>query len=584
MGRAGLTHLSVLSVVAIVVVVVVVVLSEGCCQERRRSSSGVNPPPGGHYRVVRGDPFVMPCVDPGSPPGSTRPLSSGRVVWSRSRSRSRVEAEDPTALPSISPPGREEEEEEESVVSTGNLLEIPALTEELSGRYWCRTASGQGSDFHLEVLEESRWGCSEPGPTKLTLTEDTAGEIDCLPSSCGDPEPPDTRVTWYKGGRAISDLQQQRDVCAEGRRLLLCKVDRTDSSVFSSPDTRNGPMVLVPHGNSTKEVVVGEPHTLLCTAKFGFQRTFDPVVRWYSSGDQGHQMVLIGQQKEQKRERLTRYETLVTQAAVLPALTELQLHHVFTCRAANGVGNASATTRLQRRDAAGRRLAVTVGPLVCVVLLAGLLVTVLRLHTLELTLIYRSYWQKDRKDIDVFLSHGRSCMLEDATGSQTHALLSSRPGPPRGGSPLANTPLEVLLRRLFESSGYRLFLMERDLLPGGVYTEDVVGVLRRSRCLICLLSGHFLSDRSAVFVLEAGVQALLQDPHLRVLVIWTEPRPKSMCGLDPPLPRLVHRALRVLPGLDWLPGLPPDSTRTFWKSFWKVMPKQSSVQLIQRDP
>ena len=47
--------------------------------------------------------------------------------------------------------------------------------------------------------------------------------------------------------------------------------------------------------------VKGEPHTLLCTVRFGFQRTFSPTVQWYSSsdGDQG-QVVLIGHQEEQK--------------------------------------------------------------------------------------------------------------------------------------------------------------------------------------------------------------------------------------------------------------------------------------------
>ncbi|CAL8350908.1 unnamed protein product [Merluccius merluccius] len=278
------------------------------------------------------------------------------------------------------------------------------------------------------------------------------------------------------------------------------------------------------------------------------QRTFSLTVQWYSSsdGDQG-QMVLIGQQEEQKRERLNPHETQVTQGAYLPAAAELHLHHIFTCQAANAVGTTSANITLQRQDAACRWLAAAaVCPVVCVVLLTGLVVTV-RIHTLELTLIYRSYWQST--------NYGG--------GSQP--------------SSEAHTPLEVLLRLCLEGSGYQLFLLERDLLPGGVYTEDVVGILQRSRCLVYLLSSDFISNSSAVFVLEAGVQALLRDPHLRVLVIWTEPRPASMAQLDQPLPRLVHRALRVLPGLDWLPGLPPDSSRSFWKSLWKAMPKPRST-------
>ncbi|KAK0134031.1 Interleukin-18 receptor accessory protein [Merluccius polli] len=355
----------------------------------------------------------------------------------------------------------------------------------------------------------------------------------------------------------------------------------------------------------------GEPHTRLCTVRFGFQRTFSLTVQWYSSGDgDPGQMVLIGQQEEQKcvqrkmkslklngnecliscntrlRERLNPHETQVTQGAYLPAAAELHLHHIVTCLAANAVGTTSANITLQRQDAGRWLAAAAVCPVVCVVLLTGLVVTV-RVHTLELTLIYRSYWQstnyggEDRKDIDVFLSHACSHPSEDGTGRDT-SLLSFQSGE-HGSQPSseAHTPLEVLLRLCLEGSGYQLFLLERDLLPGGVYTEDVVGILQRSRCLVYLLSSDFISNSSAVFVLEAGVQALLRDPHLRVLVIWTEPRPASMAQLDQPLPRLVHRALRVLPGLDWLPGLPPDSSRSFWKSLWKAMPKPRGVPLTQ---
>ncbi|CAL8246476.1 unnamed protein product [Lota lota] len=433
MGWVGLTHLFVLAMAP--------GLTKGCCQEIRhkRIPEKVKHPPRSHYRVVLGDPFVMTCVNPGSP------LIREGVVWSRSRAE--AEMEDPVPLP----PTPLTREDGESIVSRENLLKIPAMTAELSGNYSCRTASGEGLDLQLQVLEETRLGCSELGPTQVTLTLGKRGEIYCPPSSCRDPELSDTQVTWYKGGRAISELQQIRDVCGEGLRLVLCTVYKTDSAVYSCdrhtrgleplwttrralnvkvipPDTRNSPMILVPNGNRPEEVI-GEQHSLLCKVKFGFERNFTPMVRWYSSraADQA-QMVLIDQQEEQKRENLSTHETLVTQVAVLPAVTELHLQHNFTCLATNAVGTNNSTTRLWRRDTAGHWLVGAVCPIVCVVLLTGLVVIV-HLHNLELTLIYRSYWQStnhagDRKDIDVFLSHGWSHASEDVTGSHTSLLLS----------------------------------------------------------------------------------------------------------------------------------------------------------------
>ncbi|XP_030232553.1 interleukin-18 receptor accessory protein isoform X3 [Gadus morhua] len=581
MGWVGLTHLFVLAITP--------ALTEGCCHDiqPQRTSESVRHPPRHHYRVVLGEPFELKCVAAVSPGSDVR--------WSRFGAGSGVE--DPVP------------------VSTENLLKIPAVTADHSGNYSCGNESGALLDLQLQVLEGSRRACSELGPKQVTLTLGAGGGIDCPPSTCGDPDLNNSQVTWYKKGRSISELKKQKrkDVRCEGPRLTLITVSDKDSDVFycdrhaSGPgplwitrravnvnvipqDTEDPPTILDPNSNKTEEVVIGEPHTLRCKVTFGFERNISSKVQWYTNtaADQALKF-LIGQQ-EQTREITTFSHTEVTQVAVLKVVTELHLQQVFSCLATNAKGTTNCTVRLRRRDA-GHWLTGAVVPVVCVVLLTGLGV-VLHLRTLELTLIYRSYWQssdhvgEDSKDIDVFLFHAWSHASEDGTGTHT-ALLpspSGEQGSPLSSEPLSYTPLEVLLRLTLEGSGYRLFLMERDLLPGGAYTEDVVRVIQRSRCLVCLLSGDFLSNSSAVFMLEAGIQALLRDHELKVMVIWTEPRPASMGQLDPPLPRLVHRALRVLPCLDWLPGLSPDSSRMFWKSFWKAMPKQNGASLTQSQP
>ncbi|XP_059926775.1 interleukin-18 receptor accessory protein-like isoform X2 [Gadus macrocephalus] len=499
-------------------------------------------------------------------------------------------------------------------VSTENLLKIPAVTADHSGNYSCGNESGALLDLQLQVFEGSRRACSALGPKQVTLTLGAGGKIDCPPSTCGDPDLFNSQVTWYQNGRSISEMQKKRGVCSEGPRLMLCTVYAQDSQavfycdrhakgpgplwitrravnvIVIPSDTEIPPTILDPNNNKTEEVVIGEPHTLRCKVTFGFERNISSKVQWYTNTAADQALKILIDQQEQTREEMMFNQTEVTQVAVLKVVTELHLQQVFTCLATNAKGTTNCTIRLRRRDAAGHWLTAAVVPVMCVVLLTGLGVG-LHLRTLELTLIYRSYWQSsdhvgDSKDIDVFLSHAWSHASEDGTGTHT-ALLpspSGEQGSPLSSEPLSYTPLEVLLRLALEGSGYRLFLMERDLLPGGAYTEDVVRVIQRSRCLVCLLSGDFLSNSSAVFVLEAGVQALLRDHELKVMVIWTEPRPASMGQLNPPLPRLVHRALRVLPCLDWLPGPSPDSSRMFWKSFWKAMPKQNGASLTQSQP
>lgn len=101
------------------------------------------------------------------------------------------------------------------------------------------------------------------------------------------------------------------------------------------------------------------------------------------------------------------------------------------------------------------------------------------------------------------------------------------------------TPLEALLPQVLEEQwGFRLCLLERDLLPGGgesdtrsvgqrwggggggqhadcplfvsAYTSDVVLAIQRSQMLVCVLSADYLADSNAVFVLESGVQVELR--------------------------------------------------------------------------
>lgn len=146
-------------------------------------------------------------------------------------------------------------------------------------------------------------------------------------------------------------------------------------------------------------------------------------------------------------------------------------------------------------------------------------------------------------------------------------------------------PLEVLLPQVLEDQwGYHLCLLERDLLPGGVYTNDVVHAIQRSRMLLCLVSADYLCNSNAVFVLESGIQALLQDSHIKLLVIWINRTSVSFSQLDPPLPSLVQRGLKVLPSLDWTSGKPARATGHFWKSLKKAMPARAKATFTETKP
>ncbi|XP_054626636.1 uncharacterized protein LOC129178421 isoform X6 [Dunckerocampus dactyliophorus] len=223
-------------------------------------------------------------------------------------------------------------------------------------------------------------------------------------------------------------------------------------------------------------------------------------------------------------------------------------------------------------------------PVAGLLLVAGLVI-VLHVKWLELQLIYMSRFQHgkaddEEKDFDVFLSYVWTTPCAEAS-----ATLSSLSGPHLKdylsaldlsfeGESGNQTPPEVLIYKVLEDLwGYRLCLLERDMLPGGAFTNDVVHALRRSQILICVISDDYLSNSDAVFVLESGIQVLLQSSALKILLIWTSKRPTSFIQPYSPLPSVVQRALKVLPSLDWPSGKAGRATSNFWRSLRKALPK-----------
>ncbi|KAM4631409.1 interleukin-18 receptor accessory protein-like [Polymixia lowei] len=584
------------------ILAIIPIFLEGCCVVKHQTEN-IQEPTENHYnyRAVQGDVFMMPCVNP-----STQHYE--KVVWSRHAERGDVTA-------SLSSDATRREEE--GVVSKDNVLTFPALEAKHSGNYTCRTG-GRKMFLHLQVLEKAGLGCPKPEGSELILIEGKSKEIPCPAFTCGD-HAYNTDVTWHKNGTALAELQRMRGVCKKNGSLFLCTVYKADKAVFFCDrntseqgvlwinrravstkvipmDTKVSPVITHPR-NETEEVEIGQPYTLTCNVTFGFERNSSSLIQWYSSNQGTKEDMILMKMESPVTLRELESGTVVTRRAVIEEVTSLNLNHTYTCIASNAVGNSSATIKLKRKTGV-KWPAMVAYPTVTLVLVAGLGVIVY-VKWLELSLLYRSHWPhenngEDEKEFDVFLSYVWSPLSEEV---EALAMFSpSRPDTYEEASPSSmdhltieegyatQTPLEVLLPQVLEDQwGYRLCLLERDLLPGGAYTEDVVHTLQRSRMLICLLSADYLSSSNAMFVLESGIQALLQGSHLKLLLIWM--RGKSACvdQLNPALPTLVRRALRVLPALVWAQGEPAKSTSNFWRSLRTAMPIQSGAFFTQID-
>ncbi|XP_071002662.1 interleukin-18 receptor accessory protein-like [Oncorhynchus clarkii lewisi] len=587
------------------------------------------------YKAFSGEGFVMQCTKPQSAGLCERlyniTASSEEADWSKAEGETNRDRDDG------------------AVTGRGNALWFSTVTAKDSGKYTCHTG-GMVIHVYVEVLERASLGCRDTEENRVTLVLGKGGRIPCPGIKCRTQR---SEVTWYKDARPVCEIQDKRTISVVDRyTLLLGTVYVSDATVYFCDytyeengipwtvrrsvnvsvipaDTKDPPQITYPHGNE-EGVELGEPHNLSCQVHFGFQRTFDPVVQWWISSHSNHEgmMNLMEMEAQQVWERsIEEFEFTVTRTAQILEVTQLHLDSTFTCLAQNSVGNSSATIRLTRKSAVSRVL-VIVCPVVSLLFVAGMGITV-HVYWLEISILYRIYLPykqttTDDKEYDAFVSYVPSSSSEEAG---------------RGGREEA---LEVLLPRVLEGQwGYHLFLLERDLLPGGAYTEDVVCAIRSSRRLVCVLSPDYLAS-TCLFELETGIRALQQDPHFRLILIWTSPNPSTTSpnpsttspnpsttspstspsptspspnptspspsptspNLSPspsttsrplslplshtlgmvtpasPMPPLVRRAIRVLPALHWTPQ---DQGRMITSSnsgsrFWRSLHKAMPAQ------
>ncbi|XP_069029954.1 interleukin-18 receptor accessory protein-like isoform X2 [Embiotoca jacksoni] len=473
-----------------------------------------------------------------------------------------------------------------------------------SGKYTSLT--GGQLAFHLQVVERVNLGCFHGEESKVNLRVNIFGKISCPGLTCSN----NTDVIWYKHE---SMLEKRISVCKKGGWLHFCQVRELDFGVYfcDSKIIEQGvtwifrtavnvrvipyhtvprpPRITYPNDNMTEEVELGRPHNLTCEVYFPFKIQLSPKVQWYTSYGDSMEKMTPQQMLTPQPKKMPLGEYGVRQRAIITEVTPQHLDHTYTCITSNTVGSNSVTIKLIRK--LKERWPPLVGYTIASFLLVAGMGIILHVKWLELQLIYRSHFQYgkhdgEEKEFDVFLSYvwsppttaakvmdGLTFSSRSGTFNDEEAclcsldLLTSREGK------ATQRPLEVLLPQVLEDQwGYRLCLLERDVLPGGAYTNDVVLAIQRSRMLICVLSADYLANSNTVFVLESGVQALLQKSELKLLLIWTNGASASISQPDPPLPALVRRALRVLPSLDWSSDKPARPNSNFWRSLKKAMP------------
>ncbi|XP_066477430.1 interleukin-18 receptor accessory protein [Tiliqua scincoides] len=458
-----------------------------------------------------------------------------------------------------------------------NSLWFDPITVNDSGTYLC-TNRKKFVNIFVDVQTKKMANCSANSTSELDVVVEQAASIACPGKKCF-PHLQRSPVKWHKNGIEISHQEDRPGLRLRSDKILLRPAYDKDHGVYVcdymlidnniqwtvrtivtvniiTKDTVNSPTVLDPYYVRTLEVELGKALELKCRAQFGFEKISSSSMQWYKENGKNKQ--LVQQQWVHPKGLEGEIFELILK---LTEVTEEDLNSSFICMAHNSIGTSTGVFKLNRKTEKVKFFLVT---LCCVIIiLLGLFLGSMFVyqHWIEILLFCRNYMAKDEtvgdsKEFDAFVSYAKADSPEaDLVFFNESQVVKEE-----------TLALEHLPQVLENKYGYKLCLTERDILPGGAYTDDIVSALRKSRRAIIILSSRYVNGQ-AMFELEASINSALEDKTIKLILIQFEPFQEPQL-----LPHKVKKALRVLPRIPWKPSTSPTANKKFWKTLRYRMP------------
>ncbi|XP_062983739.1 interleukin-18 receptor accessory protein [Elgaria multicarinata webbii] len=520
------------------------------------------------YRAISGQKFAVSCdllaEDPASIFNSSR-LYESQVQWYQQSSNGGVTELLHKATTNLT--------------LQGNFLWFNPITVQDSGTYICMNREKKWPCLNIFIAVQTKEvaHCSGDIVSNRYLLVEQGASIACPGKNCYS-NLQRSSVKWYKNGIKVRlrkdirpSLQFKHDkivlhsVYAKDNGTYICDYMMIDNNTqwrmrtvvdvtIISKDTMNPPKVLDPSDVRTLEVEPGQLLELECKAQFGFEMKASSLMQWFRKNSKRKQLL---QEKWVHPKGLE--GQIFSHIFKLTKVTEEDLSSHFICLAQNSIGNSTGMFKLRRTNKAVPFL-VTLSCTVIIlfgVISGGVLIY---WRWIELVLFYRNYLASaetlyDSKEFDAFVSY-------------------AKPDSPEADQALYNEEqfaLEFLPQVLENEYGYKLCLSERDILPGGAYTDDIVTAVKKSRRAIMILSPSYFKNSLALFELKAAVNTMLEDKTIKLILIQFEPfqEPQS-------LPHKVKKALKILPRITWKSATSPAANKPFWKKLRYYMPVKHS--------
>ncbi|KAM4048471.1 interleukin-18 receptor accessory protein-like isoform 2-T2 [Anomaloglossus baeobatrachus] len=441
----------------------------------------------------------------------------------------------------------------------------------------------------MTVHATERENCQNDGPQTFFFTVIDTPSISCPSLSC--PLGKNIRnVTWYKTLKFSSVTSENRlslkiinnmihfsKILVPDAGIYICDyalymhgkewIMRETLQIFVDvPDTRKPPNISGPSNGTELEVELEKPYNLTCEVFFGYERSFNPVIKWtILHPEVKERSALIGGRELclHTTNRLKGYDCTLTMP--LKSVTTSDLRAMFQCSAQNSVGNVTSTVKLSRKeiDIVFRRNVLCVSVVLLLIMLLG--AGTAYLYWVEIVLLYRHYLSKDEtigdgKEFDAFISYA----TQTSEFSEEEIIESYYDN--YEDEQFATQLLPSILE---DNYNYKLCIFERDILPGGAYVEDIAKIIKRSRRAIFILSQRYITG-PRLFELQAAITwSLEEQENLKLILIKLKPfkEPET-------IPHIVKKALRALPTVSWKGDINSKSAHTskFWKRIRYYMP------------
>ncbi|NXM21491.1 I18RA protein, partial [Ploceus nigricollis] len=520
------------------------------------------------YRAINGEEFVLQCALPDRDATNiynNSLLNHHKVKWFWHQ-------KDKETLKDI--------KESSNLTFQGDALWFKPIRDSASGVYICKIwGKIPCLKIVLDVQTKKAAKCSGYDTNILYLLAGSGNSITCPGTKCySHIKKPD--VKWYKDGHQIKYRKSRPSLKLKQNEIYLNPTYDKDAGIYvcdytlsdnitkwtvrtavtvevTAKNTIHPPNLLYPNGVVILEVEVGKPLELECRVQFGFETVSPMRVMWKRNNEENVNEKL--NQKTTVYPKGLKGHTLL-HVASLKEVTEKDLRSNFTCFAENSVGNATAVIQLKRKK---KVLFLYVLCSAISTLFAFVLCTAfIYQHWIEIVLMYRSYLvhnksKEDGKEFDAFVSYAKLNSSESDS-----ALISEE-----------KFALELLPDMLENKYGYKLCILERDILPGGAYTDEVVTAIKQSRRVIIILSPAYVSGPS-IFELQAAVNCALEDKGIKLVLIkfqdFQEPET---------LPPVVKKALRILPIVTWKSSISVAPHKKFWKYMRYHMPMKTTKRL-----